>query len=166
MFSTTVYECLVKSEQHDSVYSTCILYSYMGNATKTTHYDRTHLYRVLSCARFLCNRARELLERAALEALDAGLLEEIALHAHRCALFIYELEQLAFIARVTFSASSLPLSLCLSRCSHSASFLCVSLSLSATLLAERQVSTSVSASTSSSRLSLSSFKLRLHIYKE
>ena len=32
---------------------------------------------MLSCARFLCNRARELLERAALEALDVGGLVEI-----------------------------------------------------------------------------------------
>ena len=55
-------------------------------------------YRVLSCARLLCNRARELLESAA--------LEEIARHVHRLALFIYELEQLAFIASFTHSLSA------------------------------------------------------------
>ena len=62
---------------------------------------------ILSCARFLCNRARE---RAALEALDVGVLVEIALHGHRRALFIYEFEQLAFIVRVTLSAGPLTLS--------------------------------------------------------
>ena len=59
--------------------------------------------------RACCNRARELRERAALEALDVGLLEEIDLHAHRRALFIYELEHLAFIVRVTLSAGPLTL---------------------------------------------------------
>ena len=107
---------------------------------------------MLSCARFLCNRARELLERAALEALNVGVLVEIqiALHVHRRALFIYELEQLTFIARVSLcqlplSFCRLPLSLC--RSSHSFGFLCVN--LSASFLAERLVSASASASTSS-----------------
>ena len=63
------------------------------------------MWPVLSYARFLCNNARELLERDALKALDVGVLVEIAHHVHRRTLFIYELEQLAFIARVTLSLS-------------------------------------------------------------
>ena len=64
-----------------------------------------------SCARFLCNRARELLEREALEALDVCVLVEITHHVHRCPLFIYELEELALlIARFSLSADSLFLS--------------------------------------------------------
>ena len=74
----------------------------------------------MSCARFLGNRAGELLERDPLEALDVCVLVEIAHHIHHRALFIYELEQLAlFIARFSLSLSlptpffSLPvLSLC------------------------------------------------------
>ena len=108
------------------------------------------MWPVLSCAHFLCNRARELLECDALEALDVAVLVEIAHHVHRRALFVYELEQLAFIAHLPLFADSLllcrlPLSLC--RSSHSANFLCVS--LSATSLAERLVSASASASMSS-----------------
>ena len=89
---------------------------------------------MLSYARFLCNRARELLERDALKAIDVCVLVEIAHHVHRRPLFIYELEELArFIARLSLSLCRLPLSLC--RSSHSAGFLCVS--FSTTSLAER-----------------------------
>ena len=108
------------------------------------------IYRALSCARLLCNRARELLERAALKALDVGLLEEIALHIHCRALFIYELEQLAFIARVSLSLSLSASSLFLSaRCLFLSAGPHTLPAFSATSLVERQVSASASASTSS-----------------
>ena len=101
---------------------------------------------MLSCTRFLCNRARELLERDALEALDVCVLVEIAHNVHRRALFKYELKQLALlIPRFSLSLSLSADSLFLSAVSHSAGFLCVS--LSTTSLAERLVSSSVSAST-------------------
>ena len=93
------------------------------------------MWPVLSYARFLCNNARELLERDALKALDVGVLVEIAHHVHRRTLFIYELEQLAFIARVTLS-----LSIC---------FLCVFLFMRlwpSVLLASTSASTSSLAS--------------------
>ena len=59
------------------------------------------------------HNARELFERDALKALDVGVLVEIAHHVHRRALFIYELEQLAFIARVTLFLSAFSASLSL-----------------------------------------------------
>ena len=80
---------------------------------------------MLSCTRF-CNRARELLERAALEALDDGELVERAHHVHRRALFITSssswlllLVSLPLFADSLFSlpAPSLPLSLSLCRLS-------------------------------------------------
>ena len=69
------------------------------------------MWPVFSCVRFLCNRARELLKRDALEALDVAVLVEIAHHVLRCALCIYELEKLAFIARVSLSLRRLPSSM-------------------------------------------------------
>ena len=84
-------------------------------------------------------------ERDALKALDVGVLVEIAHHIHRRALIIYELEQLAFITRDTLflPAFSASLSLCDFGRASRLGFR-VGLHLS-------------------SRLSLSSFKLRLHI---
>ena len=60
---------------------------------------------MLSCARLLCNRARELLERDALEALDVCVLVEIAHHVHCRPLFIYELENWLFSLLVSLSLS-------------------------------------------------------------
>ena len=117
------------------------------------------IYRALSCARLLCNRARELLERAALKALDVGLLEEIALHIHRRALFIYELEQLAFIARVSLSLSAGSLFLS-ARCLFLSAGPHTLPAFSATSLVERRLGFRVGLYLFS-RHSLSSFKLRL-----
>ena len=92
------------------------------------------IYRVLSCVRLLCNRARE-------------LLEEITLHVHRRALHIRARAAVFHCSCHSLPAPSFTLPV-LSLCRLS-QHLSLSLSLSASSLAERLVSASASASTSS-----------------
>ena len=123
------------------------------------------MWPVLSCACFLCNRARELLERVALEALDVAVLVEIAHHVHRRALFVYELEQLAFIAHLSLSLRRLPSSLPAPSFSLPVlSFCKLSLRLSFCDFLGRAFSLGFCVRFYVfSRLSLSSFKLQLYI---